>query len=416
MSKPQLNRRKAKKRRPVGRPQQQRAERRAQGQRVDRRDHDRHRDRDRELPVQRAGDARHEADRREHRDKDQRRRDDRRGDFRHRPLGRLDWRHLGMLFERAGDVFDDDDRVVDDQRDRQNDREQIHRVRRVAEHIEDRENADQRYRDRDRRDQRRAPILQKDEHDGDHQHQRDAQGPQDFVDIGADEIGRVIDDLVLQVGREAPRKLLHALLDRPRHGQRVGVRRLIDRERRRGLPVERRGVRVLLRRQLDAPDIADAHDAAIRVGAHDDVGELLGIAEPARRDDGKLLLLLRPRRVRRLADLPRRRLDVLARDRAGDVARGDADRRHAHRVEPDAHRILPLPEDLRVADPRQPRDLLLQLHIGVVRDEDLIVRVVRRIQIDREHEIARRGADADPLLSRLRTATAPARAGPGSAH
>ena len=104
-----------------------------------------------------------------------------------------------------------------------------------------------------------------------------------------------------------------------------------------------------------------------------------------------------PGRVRRLADLPRRRLDVLARDRAGDIARGDADRRHAHRVEPDAHRILPLPEDLRVADPRQPRDLLLQLHIGVVRDENLIVRVVRRIQIDREHEIARRGADADSL-------------------
>ena len=51
--------------------QQQRRERRAQRQRVDDRQQHRERDRDRELLIQQAGDAAHEADRHEHRGQDE---------------------------------------------------------------------------------------------------------------------------------------------------------------------------------------------------------------------------------------------------------------------------------------------------------------------------------------------------------
>ena len=77
-------------------------------------------------------------------------------------LGRMDSR---FLLHDALDVLHDDDRVVDDKSDRQDQGEQRHRVRREAEGEQDREDADQRYRDGQSRNERRAPVLQEDEDD-----------------------------------------------------------------------------------------------------------------------------------------------------------------------------------------------------------------------------------------------------------
>ena len=40
--------------------------------------------------------------------------------------------------------------------------------------------------------------------------------------------------------------------------------------------------------------------------------------------------------------------------------------------EPDPHGILALAEDIRVADAGDARDLLLEMHVGVIGDEDLV--------------------------------------------
>ena len=70
------------------------------------------------------------------------------------------------------DVLDHDDRVVDDKADRQHHAEQAQHVQREAEHLHHDQRRDQRHRNGDGRDDRRAPALQEDEDDGDDEEQR----------------------------------------------------------------------------------------------------------------------------------------------------------------------------------------------------------------------------------------------------
>ena len=66
------------------------------------------------------------------------------------------------------------------------------------------------------------------------------------------------------------------------------------------------------------------------------------------------------------ADLAGGDLDVLLGDGVLDVDRGDAEIGELVGVEPDAHRIAPLAEDLHVADAGQALQLIDDLQIGVV--------------------------------------------------
>ena len=63
------------------------------------------------------------------------------------------------------DRLDDDDRVVDDEADREHQPEERQRVDREAEQREDDEGADERHRHRQHRDERGAPVLQEQEDD-----------------------------------------------------------------------------------------------------------------------------------------------------------------------------------------------------------------------------------------------------------
>src|SRR3546814_14367504 len=71
--------------------------------------------------------------------------------------------HAGIFRHQPLDILDYDDRVVDEQPDREDQPEQRQRVDRDAGDIEDREGAEQHHRHRDRGDQRRAPGTQKEE-------------------------------------------------------------------------------------------------------------------------------------------------------------------------------------------------------------------------------------------------------------
>ncbi len=151
----------------VVRLQQERAQRRAQGQRVEGGDDGRRRHRHGELPVELPGDAAEERRRDEHRGQHQRDGDQRRADLVHGDARGL--RRRQALAQLALDVLDDDDRVVDDDADGEHQAEQRQHVDREAEPLHHREGADERYGDGDERDDRRAPRLQEQQHDDDDQ-------------------------------------------------------------------------------------------------------------------------------------------------------------------------------------------------------------------------------------------------------
>ena len=107
----------------------------------------------------------------------------------------------------ALDVLDDDDGVVDDDADRQHQAEQRQVVQREAERRHDGERADERHRHGDQRNDRRAPVLQEQEHDEDDQDDRlDAASATTSLIDSLDELRRVVDDVVFDAGREALRR------------------------------------------------------------------------------------------------------------------------------------------------------------------------------------------------------------------
>ena len=148
----------------------------------------------------------------------------------------------------------------------------------------DRERADQRHRDREQRDDRRAPALQEQHHDDHRENHRLEQRFLHRVHRGARERHGVENDLVGDARRELALQLLHRVADVVPGLERVGVRRLLHAQRHGGLEALVRVDRVVLRAELHARDVADARDASLRVALDDRVRELLGRrrAGPAR--------------------------------------------------------------------------------------------------------------------------------------
>ncbi len=147
------------------------AQHRRQRQRHEAGDQDRGRDRHRELVHQPADDPAHEQDRDEDRRQRQRHRDDREGDL----LGAVERRlhprlaHLHV----PDDVLQHDDRVVDDEADRERQRHQREVVEAVAERPHHGERADDRERQRQAGDDRRGQVPQ--EQEDDHHDEEDGQ-------------------------------------------------------------------------------------------------------------------------------------------------------------------------------------------------------------------------------------------------
>src|SRR6201993_1020553 len=110
----------------------------------------------RELTEEQSGDTSEEGRWHEYGAERQCDRYQRAADFVHRSMGRFKWGHSGAHI--ALDVFDDDDRVVDNDTHRQHEAEQGQVVERYAKYSEDRRGADQRNRNGDDGNDRRAPT------------------------------------------------------------------------------------------------------------------------------------------------------------------------------------------------------------------------------------------------------------------
>ena len=261
------------------------------------------------------------------------------------------------------DRLNHDDRVVDDDTDRQHQAEQGQIVEAEAEDRHRRERPDHGDRHRDQRNQRRTPILQKYQHDGGHQHDRVEQRLEHFADRFPDERSRVIDDLVVDAGRKAVTELLHALTHFSGHVEGVRSRQLIDRKRDGWLLVERAGLIVGLGAHFDVRDILEMDESAAVV-AEDNVGELIGVSQSAERGDDVLRDLSLG--SRRLTDLPGGDLHVLGLHRVDHVLGVQVIGGELLRIEPEAHAVVALAEVGDVAYAGQAREFVADLDGGVV--------------------------------------------------
>ena len=325
--------------------QHQHAQRRRQRQRDESRDDDRDRDRHGELAVELAGESAEEGDRHEHGAKRQHDRDDRARHLVHRLDRGLARRELPFAHVPL-DVLQHDDRVVDDDADREHHAEERQRVDRVAERVEAGERPDQRYRDRHERDDRRAPALEKEIDDEEDEQHRLGQRLHDLGDRHFDEARRVVRNGVGQAFGKLLRERARALPDRLRDAERIGAGGEEDADEGGLVPVVAADEIVVLRAQLDARDVGQAYRRAVGIRADDDLAELLRVGEPALGRDRVDEVLLAA--DRRLADLAGGELRVLLVDRGGDVAGRQLQLREAVGQEPDPHRVVLGAEDLDV--------------------------------------------------------------------
>ena len=82
---------------------------------------------------------------------------------------------------------------------------------------------------------------------------------------------------------------------------------------------------------------------------------------------------------RRLADLAGGDLQVLLAEGQHDVAGRHVPLRQLVGVEPDPHAVIALAEHGHVADAGQPRQLVADLHVGVIAQVELVVATLREL-------------------------------------
>ncbi len=221
-----------------------------------------------------------------------------------------------------------------------------------------------------------APILQEHEHHDGHQDDRVAQRLEHLVDALARVGGRVEADFVTHaLGKRGP-QLFHLRQHPVVRFQRVGVGHLKHDQQHRGLAVEHHVEVFVLGGQLDAADVADAHDPTLGRAFDDDVFELLDVlqaAQRAERDLGRLVAA-----HGRRADHARGHLGVLLANGGDDVAGGHVAGGQPLGIDPDANAVVALAHDVDVAHSVDAKQLVADLHQGEVAQVQLVVAPIGR--------------------------------------
>src|SRR6516225_394435 len=362
----------------VMRLEQRGAQGRTERQRDKAGDDRRGRNRHRELTEEQSGDASEEGRWNEYGAERQCDRYQRAADFVHRSMGRFKWGQSGAHI--ALDVFDDDDRVVDDDTDRQHEAEQGQVVQRYPKYSEDRRGADQRNRNCNAGYDRGAPALQKQEYHADDEEDRDKNREDNLLDRLGNEDIRVVDDCRVDTWRKIFLQLLHLrqnfVLDRERVCPGLGI----DEQGCRIAAVHVGGVAVIGGADLDATDVADPGDAPPAIRFEDDVGELLGRGQPAERFDIDLVGFVT--RGWRLIEDTGRDLQILCAQRREHLIGTEVVCRDSVGIEPDAHGVLAGALELDIADTVQAREHVLHVQGCVVRQVQRVARFVRRVEVN----------------------------------
>ena len=222
-------------------------------------------------------------------------------------------------------------------------------------------------------------------------------GRDDFVDRLGNELGRVVDDVIGQAGREPAFHIRQSLEDGIGGLESISARPLEDADRDGALLAQVCVDSVVLCTQLNVADVAQTGHLTVLAGLDNNVLKLTRLHQPAQR----LQVHLECARVwhRRLVEHARRHLEILCSHSGGDLRTGHIARRDLVRIEPDAHGVLARAEHLHVAHAVDALEHVDQLQCRVVRNIKLIPRIIRREHMDDHQEVRR-------VLSRRHAKTA----------
>ena len=227
------------------------------------------------------------------------------------------------------------------------------------------ERADERHRNRDERNDRRAPRLQ--EEDDDH-HDEDRRLEDRFLNFPhrlRDELRRVVDNVVVESARELRAETRHQRFHAPGRRERVRARALKDGHGHRWLVVEIGIGRVVNGTKLDAPDVTHAYESPFVSAFDQHVPELGGVGETPEQLDADLVgpLWRRRRTIQHAAG----DLHVLTAKRLHDLASGQAQRGDSVGIEPDPHRVFARAEQPQIADAIEPGQPIADVEQRVIR-------------------------------------------------
>ena len=300
------------------------------------------------MPVELSGQPRNESRWNKHRHEYQRDPDDRTCQVVHRSARCL--AAGDSLFDIARDALDDDDRVVNDDADRQHDSEQRCEIDAEPKRRHRGEGSDDRHGNGCCRDEHRPPILQEDENDDQNQNCGLDQGLINLSDRGSHELRRVIGCHIDKVRREALSEGVHLRLDSVGDRNGIGVRQEGDADAGSRPAVKIESFAVGLRSELDAADVADSGDlSAVRAsGLDDDVLEFGGIVEATFEVERILKILAFGRR--RCTGLAGGDFLALLLDGVDHILRRQAPRLQQVRIHPNTHGVLPGAKDRHAAD------------------------------------------------------------------
>ncbi len=183
---------------------------------------------------------------------------------------------------------------------------------------------------------------------------------------------------------EVRRKLLCQLRDPLAHIlrglHRVRAWQLVNRQNRRRLPIKTSCQVICLRAEFQPRHILHLQDSSIRIRAQNNIPELFRGLEAPRRAYGIRELL--SRRYGLAADLPRRIHVVLHLHRVDDLRHGHVQLRQLVRLDPYAHRVLARAKHQHARDSIHTCQFIGQVDVRIVRQENVVVRTVRRINRD----------------------------------
>ena len=182
--------------------------------------------------------------------------------------------------------------------------------------------------------------------------------------------------------------------------QGVGGGRRIDPQIGRRFTVQLGAGAVAAGAQLNGRHVGEAHQLPLRAAAEDNLAKAGRLVQTPQPVDGQRLLLAV--KYRRGAHLPRRALHILLAQRLGDIIRGDVERVHAVRAQPDTHAVIPGAKHLHLADAGQAGQRLAHLGAGVVADKQRRQRAQRRVEAYPHKQIAGALAHLDAILLHLR--------------
>ena len=265
------------------------------------------------------------------------------------------------------DVLDHDDGIVNHQTGGKNDSEQCQRINRKSEQFDESKRANQRNRNRDRRNERGPPVLQEEEH---HQHHKQDcldQRSQHLANGIADERRGVESNVIFEPWRKAlrqPRQFdPHGLV----HVQGIGRRQLAHADSDCLESAVPQLSAVIFGAQFGPPNIFHANQRSVAPGFENDVLKLRGLAQPADSPHADLEHLVLRRRL--LSHLARGDLDVLLRQRRNHIRRRQSPCRQTRRIKPQAHGVLALAEDDDVGHTMDALQRILHVNVEVIADK-----------------------------------------------